>query len=59
MDPLRNYRGEDPAAFIDPRGSTWRGEDYEGNREDVDAWIALLNFAQRKRFSNSDRADEL
>lgn len=29
MDPLRNYRGEGPAAFIDPRGSTWREEDYE------------------------------
>lgn len=40
---------------VDPRGE----EKITRNREDVDAWIALLNFAQRKRFSNSDGAYEL
>lgn len=39
--------------------SPWIHVERRRLREDVDAWIALLNFAQRKRFSNSDRADEL
>lgn len=36
-----------------PRIHVRRGK-ITGNRCDVDAWIALLNFAQRKRFSNGD-----
>lgn len=42
--------------FIDPYGPTFVSKDY-GNR-DVDAWIALLNFAQCKRFSNGDAVHE-